>query len=1254
MAFPLSNVTLAPDEYRRHTEGDVLRSLVDALIAEDLFGFRSRGRIGSVAGALYLPLTGDERHVQVGLGPDAVVFRATPAVALQPYRLSRPPVLLLGADGGGPVPLSPRELLDLVVTRLAAVIPGDNADPPGRAPNIDEVLDGLDLAVIHGAVLLEGDGLWGRIRSGARQTPLDWEALTAVGDRPFHPTGRARHGWDRARYRRYSPAGDGPVALDWVAVRADHLASGSVERLAEVLALARVASLAERERSESAPLRDRPPSPADALLSADERAALESAVAETGVDGPDHVVLPVHPWQRAHVLPQVFADEWRSGVCVPVATGLGAFWPTSSTRTLVPAGGASPAPVHVKLPVGITTLGALRLLPPRYLANAARAQRLLEQAADRHPALQGRLSVCDEQAWWAFAVPGGAGAHDDKPGHLGCLLRVWPDPGTKDSGGAGPSRSLVPLGALGVVLPDGSAPGLTRLITDRGDDPAAPAAALDVFDDVASVVSEVALACFGLGFMPELHGQNAVLACEGGRVAGIVLRDHDTVRLHRPWLAEAGLADPGYDVKPDSPNSLWATGPEELLGWFQTLAVEVALQAIVRALVSAYGVDEETVWRRLADVVRAARSGVDLPPAAAEIIDRQLFHAATWPTKLVIGPLLARLGTGGGSMPSGVGRAGNPFLAGDDRAAELAEHAAAERLVNCFLRESATEPVLVGSTVTIPFVRTRRAVIGSLAYRSPMGHHRFRHGFTLRTGEPMDATALAELVTAELGAGMPAAAHDAFAALTGESAAKTQHFLERLPVTGTVDPWHAPNPFLAAEQSVRLGHPFHPAPKASVGFTTADLDRYAPEVGASFPLHWLAVDPELVAEDRLDTVRSLDPPPAVCDAAGALLGARSSTSGAGRATWPLLPCHPWQAEHLAALPAAAGLFAAGRLVALGPLGFDVHPTASVRTVWDPASGRQLKLALSVRITNFVRENNPEQLRRSVDASRALAALGSLDASVDSPVGSFGVLLELGSRRVIAPEGTPAADAAALEAATGVVYREGPPLAGSASPMAVAALLEPDPIDGVPPIIRAVQQAAGRGETGRAWFERYLTLTLRPLTRLLLRHGIALEAHSQNSLLALGDGWPVRFLVRDLEGVSLNRAHPAVGERFASLMSAGSPVLYEEPEVWRRFAYFVLVNHFGQLIATLAEHLGPSEAELWALAGALMAEEAVRHGSAVASGDTPAPPGAAVPLRELLDGAELPAKANLVSVLEGHGEHPTWIAVPSPLRTRRRT
>jgi siderophore synthetase component len=160
----------------------------------------------------------------------------------------------------------------------------------------------------------------------------------------------------------------------------------------------------------------------------------------------------------------------------------------------------------------------------------------------------------------------------------------------------------------------------------------------------------------------------------------------------------------------------------------------------------------------------------------------------------------------------------------------------------------------------------------------------------------------------------------------------------------------------------------------------------------------------------------------------------------------------------------------------------------------------------------------------------------------------------------------------------------------------------------------------------------------------VRHGIGLEAHTQNSLVALDDGWPARFVARDLEGTSLNRDNPRLGARFGAVVAADSPAYYGEAEVWQRFAYYVLVNHVGQLVATLAEHLGPSEAELWSVAGAMLADEAVRHGADPA----------AAPLRHLLDASELPAKANLVSVLEGHGERPTWVGVPNPLRSLRRS
>ena len=46
------------------------------------------------------------------------------------------------------------------------------------------------------------------------------------------------------------------------------------------------------------------------------------------------------------------------------------------------------------------------------------------------------------------------------------------------------------------------------------------------------------------GALPELHGQNILLSFEDGRVQKCVLRDHDTVRIYKPWLtASAFIAE---------------------------------------------------------------------------------------------------------------------------------------------------------------------------------------------------------------------------------------------------------------------------------------------------------------------------------------------------------------------------------------------------------------------------------------------------------------------------------------------------------------------------------------------------------------------------------------------------------------------------------------------------------------------------------------------------------------------------------------
>jgi siderophore synthetase component len=230
----------------------------------------------------------------------------------------------------------------------------------------------------------------------------------------------------------------------------------------------------------------------------------------------------------------------------------------------------------------------------------------------------------------------------------------------------------------------------------------------------------------------------------------------------------------------------------------------------------------------------------------------------------------------------------------------------------------------------------------------------------------------------------------------------------------------------------------------------------------------------------------------------------------------------------------------------------------------------------------------------------------------------------------------------LGAVSGVVYREAPPLDGEASPMVVAALLEPSPCDQVPPVVRAVERAGRGTDHVRGWLARYLEIGLCPLTRLAARFGVSLEAHTQNSLVGLEGGWPSHFWVRDLEGGSVMRSHTAAANGYGGIIPDDSPALYPEGEAWQRFGYYVLVNHVGQLVATLAEHLGPSELELWGVVRETLVGEAERLGT---------DPSAAA-LRAFLDGPVLPAKANLRSRFRQQSERPLYVGIPNPLLARR--
>jgi L-2,3-diaminopropanoate---citrate ligase len=548
-----------------------------------------------------------------------------------------------------------------------------------------------------------------------------------------------------------------------------------------------------------------------------------------------------------------------------------------------------------------------------------------------------------------------------------------------------------------------------------------------------------------------------------------------------------------------------------------------------------------------------------------------------------------------------------------------------------------------GKPIRIDLPATGVAILVSISRSSPAGHHDFAgpvfvesgDGPPVRIAEPL---ALAEVMLAELAS---READPAFAEARRReilrdvcsSVESTAVFAAGRRETAQPPSWLRTDgaaAFLAAERSIVFGHPFHPAPKSSSLHDRADLERYRPELSASFQLHYFAVSPEWVVEDALSGARELVPADVRREA--------SERTGPSRGDWPLLPCHPWQAGVLMERPEVEPLLREGRLVHLGPMGEHACATSSVRTVYLPREDVFFKLPLDMRITNFVRTNPIEHLHRSLAASRVMAHVAS-----DLPDRRLVILPELGYRGV-APAAWPGELSDVMAQSFAVLFRRGLGREDGPAPVVVAALVEPAVV-GEAPIAELLWRAArARGTAFTAgfvceWLARYLEVTMLPLLWLFVHRGISLEAHVQNALIALDEGWPTRLYVRDLEGTSISRERAAALGFFGGLVAEESRVLVDDAEAWQRLQYYFFVNHLAHLVSTLAAHTRAEEWQLWQVARCLLEDQAPLRARSGDGGRY---------VEELLSRPELPAKANLVSRFQGRAEAPLYVAVPNPL------
>ncbi|MFF7730352.1 IucA/IucC family protein [Streptomyces sp. NPDC008001] len=534
-----------------------------------------------------------------------------------------------------------------------------------------------------------------------------------------------------------------------------------------------------------------------------------------------------------------------------------------------------------------------------------------------------------------------------------------------------------------------------------------------------------------------------------------------------------------------------------------------------------------------------------------------------------------------------------------------ADHVVAHTLLNCLLREVSGpghRTAVADGHLLLRLPRCGVLLRVGLRRVSLIGAHRFTGPVRARrdgTWTELTWQALAEHIHRELELRTGVRNEEFLGQVASSHAGVTA-------ALGTPRTGAGADAYMDSEQSLVFGHRFHPTPKARTG-TAADWTRYAPEARARFPLHHLAVRREHVRQET-----------AADGALAALDRQRPVPRG-----YLLLPAHPWQYAMLRDHPVLRAAVARGDVLDLGPGGEPFEPTASVRTLYD---GRDfLKFSLNVRITNCLRKNAEYELAGAVALTRLLEPVAT---DLEARFPGTALLREPGYR-------TLGLGGRELAEGFGVIVREGlgARLAPGVTGLLAAAVADEYPTGGAH--LGRLLHGAGPA-AALAWWRSYLGLLVPPVLAAYFDHGVVLEPHLQNVVLGVAaDGTPRQVLFRDLEGTKLLPGHHAAA--LAALPAeVARPMTYDRERGWDRLVYCLVVNHIAEMLAVLADRHPRLEAGLWSAVRRVLAGRAAAHGN---------PP----PLRALVAGAPLPAKANLLTRWERKADRDAgYVRIASPL------
>ncbi|WP_342610415.1 IucA/IucC family protein [Staphylococcus hsinchuensis] len=366
-----------------------------------------------------------------------------------------------------------------------------------------------------------------------------------------------------------------------------------------------------------------------------------------------------------------------------------------------------------------------------------------------------------------------------------------------------------------------------------------------------------------------------------------------------------------------------------------------------------------------------------------------------------------------------------------------------------------------------------------------------------------------------------------------------------------------------SESLILEGHPTHPLSKTKLPLTDEEVKRYAPEFEKIIPLkimlihHTHCVTTSMEQNDQyiLDYI--------IPEYKGKL-EAFLAPYQLKLEDYRVMIVHPWQYDNVIVQQFSEWIKESKLLPT--PFEIESKATLSFRTMALLHKPYHIKLPVNVQATSAVRTVSTVTTVDGPKLSYELQDMLNIYPQLQVSMEPYGIhaMTDLNTARQL-----------------GVIVRQQPKIDHDGITLVTASLVNRNPVDGKV-IVDSYLDWVGEGVTTKAikrFIKAYAETLIKPLLAYIQDFGIALEAHMQNTIVSLGEGFQMKFNVRDLGGSRIDLK--TFNHRVPHVELTNKSLIAEDiVAVIAKFQHAVIQNQIAELIHHFTQYEGVAERELF--------------------------------------------------------------------------